>query len=748
MKSLIGKIHNVSRLRWALLGFLFALGVPATVLVYYSLSELKWETFHQQRALALELTDRINFQINRWVQVEEQRPYSDYQFLVVSGDPAANYFQPSPLSSLDLQESLPGTIGYFQVGVDGEFSSPVLPASYIDAARYGISRQEYARREKLRQRILQILLDNQLLQTQQMPMSPEPLVTRRRASSDIGSGSSTGVSYDLAREQVETRPQAVTEFLTDSTPDDVLDIVPMSARQAQHFDLGLQEEKPDDGHNNSGLNNSGSAEKPAAAFDNLRQLQAVESSAIRDKQLLRDLDIDSKLQEAVVRKQLSEPFSPPAEYSRSARKEQTLIPEPERKKQNQSESESDASDNASFNTATLNTAPASLPRVTMFESEIDPFEFSPLNSGHLVFYRKVLREGALIIQGLVLDRELFLQQAVGREYRETLLSNIADLIVAYRGSSMAIFQGERSYTHRLPEEGISGDLLHQSRLTAPFNDIEVLLSINQLPDGPGARVVRWAAIVMALVLALGTWLLYRLGLRQMRLAQQQQDFVSAVSHELKTPLTSIRMYGEMLREGWADEAKKRQYYDYIYDESERLSRLIANVLQLARVNRNELDVRVKSVSLGELVDNLRSKLHSQIERSGFEFEIDFDTGNANHYVRVDSDALLQIFINLVDNALKFSAKTDTKKITLTVRPEGDSEALFALRDFGPGIDKQHLSKIFDLFYRAENELTRETVGTGIGLALVNQLVRSMQGRLEVHNREQGAEFSIYLKRDD
>ena len=98
------------------------------------------------------------------------------------------------------------------------------------------------------------------------------------------------------------------------------------------------------------------------------------------------------------------------------------------------------------------------------------------------------------------------------------------------------------------------------------------------------------ALLLTLVLCGGFYLLYRLGLGQIQLARQQQDFVSAVSHELKTPLTSIRMYGEILREGWASEEKKKRYYDYIHDESERLSRLISNVLQLARMTHNDLQV--------------------------------------------------------------------------------------------------------------------------------------------------------------
>jgi signal transduction histidine kinase len=165
------------------------------------------------------------------------------------------------------------------------------------------------------------------------------------------------------------------------------------------------------------------------------------------------------------------------------------------------------------------------------------------------------------------------------------------------------------------------------------------------------------------------------------------------------------------------------------------------------MNRKELDVNLKSVSINELVDNLRSKLHSQIERSGFEFEIDCAPNLNGHFALVDGDGFLQVFINLVDNALKFSAKSDVKKIVLSITLLGETEVLFALRDFGPGIDKQHLSKIFNLFYRAENELTRETVGTGIGLALVNQLLRSMNGRVEAHNREPGAEFRVFLGLD-
>ena len=138
----------------------------------------------------------------------------------------------------------------------------------------------------------------------------------------------------------------------------------------------------------------------------------------------------------------------------------------------------------------------------------------------------------------------------------------------------------------------------------------MIFSVTHLPEGPGGRLVAWVALILVLVLCGGFYLLYRLGAGQIDLARQQQDFVSAVSHELKTPLTSIRMYGEMLREGWAPEEKKKSYYEFIHDESERLSRLINNVLQLARMTRNEVRVDIKPVEVAELVDGIRSRVSS------------------------------------------------------------------------------------------------------------------------------------------
>jgi len=231
-------------------------------------------------------------------------------------------------------------------------------------------------------------------------------------------------------------------------------------------------------------------------------------------------------------------------------------------------------------------------------------------------------------------------------------------------------------------------------------------------------------------------------LRQMQLARQQQDFVSAVSHELKTPLTSIRMYGEMLKDGWAAEDKKQAYYEFIYEESERLSRLISNVLQLSNISREQPQLEINPVRVGELIDSIKAKIETQVRRAGFELVFLREPECDDAMVNLDCDYFTQIIINLVDNAIKFSRKSDRRRLDIGTRLSNDNRVVFSVRDYGPGIARDQMRKIFDMFYRSESELTRETVGTGIGLAIVHQLCAAMGASVDVLNRDPGAQFQV------
>jgi len=392
-------------------------------------------------------------------------------------------------------------------------------------------------------------------------------------------------------------------------------------------------------------------------------------------------------------------------------------------------------------------APQPAAPITTFTQETEPFRFSLLNDDHAVLFRNAWRNGERVVQGALLDRSTFIEDAVTAEFRASILANTSDLVIGFGDDVLRIVQRQSaandggSYT--IDSAGtLEGSLLHRARLSPPFDSLQLVFSAESLPPGPAARVLGWSTLVIASVLSGGFFLLYRIGRRQLQLARQQQDFVSAVSHELKTPLTSIRMYGELLKSGWSEEHKRQQYYEYIHDESERLSRLIDNVLQLSRLSRSGPDFDTRPTSVAELADQLRSRVADQAERSGFELRISMDDALAERTLLIDADCFMQIAINLIDNAIKFTGASAEQRIDCRFESADGARLSFSVRDYGPGVPRAQKRKIFELFYRPEAELTRETPGTGIGLAIVSSLTSGMGGTVEVTNRNPGAEFKV------
>ena len=725
-KTLIKSLDK-RRLR-SLLGLLFlGLAIPTTVLIWQGYSQLKWEAFHQHRGAAEELTGRVDSNLNAMVQMADARTFADYTFLVVSGDPSANFLQRSPLSTYPTMADLPGAVGYFQVDTEGTFSTPLLPPAGTDAGSLGISETEYNNRLQLARELQRILADNRLVR----PRSDMD-VHRGIASSVPASVAPFDKDAEEADEKIDglsqDRQVAIQEGLVGGRADKPLEQAPAKESYSQAiFDQLNQPES-------SARLSVGSA--GASGLDDA----ASEASQIEQRQnrieKVSELKLDAALQkksEAIENEGAGESSASGSfafVQSRAKRKETIALPE--------------ASAPAG-NELISNVGGVADLRITTFESEIDPLEFSLLNSGHFVLFRKVWRNGERYIQGFLIDQPELVRDSIGEPFLGTALADMSSLIVAYEDDVIRTFDGRDSSGLPYFAEDLDNALLYRSRLTTPLNSLELIFSINRLAPGAGAGVLGWVTLVLAIVFVGGFMILYRLGLSQIDLARQQQDFVSAVSHELKTPLTSIRMYGEMLKEGWADEAKRQSYYEFIHDESERLSRLISNVLELARITRNEPQFDMKPATVAELLSNIESKISSQVERAGFDLRILQEDRADQATINVDQDCFAQIIINLVDNAIKFSKDADQKTIEIGGKLTGDSDVLFFVRDYGPGIPRDQMQKIFELFYRSESELTRETVGTGIGLAIVHQLTIAMDGSVDMVNVEPGAEFRLKFR---
>jgi two-component system, OmpR family, phosphate regulon sensor histidine kinase PhoR len=686
------RLSTPRRLR-LLLGTLFlALALPSALLIWRTERQIRLEGWHQQREAAESLTRAIDARLQRLLQSEETKGYGDYRFLTVVGDPARGVLsQRSPLAQLPDDAAVSGLLGHFQIDPEGRFSTPLLPEDGGHARDLGMDGAEWEARLALRGSLIDVLAQNRLLARDIAVVSAE--------------------ADDL--HEVVDRIVAEDARFASQAAFDRLNVLPPSPQPSEGKGPALEE--------------------LTDAYE-----QSTERSARRERSAV----VQSAPAPASI------PQQPPARrvspvLGRQEPSVAGLADEDEaevdaitvtgaRIRRSDIETPMHEAEHAAPPLAELAVPPA--PRIDIFESVLDPFEFSRLDSGHFVLFRRVWNEGGRSIQGLLLDADRFLETELLAPFRDSPLAGATTLAVGWRGVGI----GREASTGPLDEP------LHRHRLSAPFGDLELTLTLNQLEPGPGAKLTRWTGLVLLAVLLLGFVLLHRLGLGQLRLARQQQDFVAAVSHELKTPLTSIRMYGELLREGWVPDDKRREYYAYIHDESERLSRLIGNVLQLARMERQELALDMKPMAVGELFDLVRSRLAAQIERAGFESSFKLDPANATRQVSVDSDALLQILINLVDNALKFSARAEVKRVDIAVREAERGSIEFSVRDHGPGVPRAQMRRIFELFYRAGDALTRETVGTGIGLALVHQLAHAMAGSIDVVNRTPGAEFRLRL----
>jgi len=381
---------------------------------------------------------------------------------------------------------------------------------------------------------------------------------------------------------------------------------------------------------------------------------------------------------------------------------------------------------------------------------------------YLIFYRIVTVAQQNRMQGYLVERKPHLSQLFtyileDSRFASPILMEIKD--VEFSSHTETFFyenlaDGKAKVTQQLQlDSHLQQQPIYKTRLRWPYGGYSVSLSTSSLPM---TQVMLYSSIfIVVLIIAIlsACYGFYRLGVKQLLLAEQRLNFVSSVSHELKTPLTSIRMYSEMLKEGMVISASHQQeYYQFIYDESERLTRLINNILQLSTLSQQQ-SVQPQYIQLSILQDIIRSKTSSIIDKHNFQQNMVMEMTHAKELlVLVEQDAFSQVIINITDNAVKFFDQqkindASRQKIDFIFRQHPQEKHMIELeiRDYGQGITEQQESKIFELFYRGGDELTRTTQGTGIGLALVNELVLAQQGEIQVVRRDPGLAMLISLQ---
>lgn len=247
-------------------------------------------------------------------------------------------------------------------------------------------------------------------------------------------------------------------------------------------------------------------------------------------------------------------------------------------------------------------------------------------------------------------------------------------------------------------------------------------------------------VVMSLTFLAG-YLVWRDTRREIRVSEMRSQFVSSVSHELKTPLTSIRMFAELLQIRGSDDSRTHEeYLNTIVNESERLTRLLNNVLDFSKIEHGQKDYRLEPTRLEEVVYSAARIMEYPLAEQGFDLRVHVETGLPP--VNADKDALKQAVLNLLTNAMKYSGKS--RAIEVRVGPQ-NGNAMIQVADHGLGIPESEQKRIFEKFYRANVPENHAISGTGLGLALVAHIAGAHHGSVRVESKVgEGSTFSILL----
>jgi signal transduction histidine kinase len=245
------------------------------------------------------------------------------------------------------------------------------------------------------------------------------------------------------------------------------------------------------------------------------------------------------------------------------------------------------------------------------------------------------------------------------------------------------------------------------------------------------RTLSFTIAAAIALIALGGWLVVADVRRQLALAQQKTDFVSNVSHELKTPLTSIRMFAELMHDRPPPAEKQGQYLRIITVEAERLTRLINNVLDFAKMERRQKRFDKKPLDFCETITRVWEGSEMHLRDAGFAAK--WESAPSPYPVVGDEDALAQILVNLISNAEKYSH--ERKEIELVTWHE-DGWINVSVLDRGMGVPNGEEKKIFEAFYRAHDSLSSGIQGSGLGLTLAQRLAREHGGEI-IYERRQG-----------
>ena len=361
-----------------------------------------------------------------------------------------------------------------------------------------------------------------------------------------------------------------------------------------------------------------------------------------------------------------------------------------------------------------------------FQVEVAPLQSVFISDDQIFIFRRIMINNQIYRQGFILKVSTFLSHLAQTYFNPQPMAGYTHLRLS------VMDQGREA---RRIEAGVSAQgpkfVLNRS-FPSPFSFLNATLTCDQIPRSTGRRTLTIMLIVLAVIVLIGLFAIYQSARTIVDLSERRSQFVSSVTHELKTPLTNIRMYIEMLEQGIArDQEREQEYFDILDSEGARLSRLINNVLELSKLEKSQRHIDLQCGAFKDVIEEVQSVMQEQLHQEGFVLRIESEGSRPFNY---DREVMIQVLINLIENSIKFGQSAAKREITIRIEHAEDMVNI-RVSDSGPGIPRHALKKVFNDFYRVENSLTRSTRGTGIGLALVKKFVSLMGGTVTAENNE-------------
>jgi two-component system phosphate regulon sensor histidine kinase PhoR len=327
------------------------------------------------------------------------------------------------------------------------------------------------------------------------------------------------------------------------------------------------------------------------------------------------------------------------------------------------------------------------------------------------------------LRGIILDPKMFIYRILSPKIQE----------VAQDEFVISIFSREKEY-HFNSAKGAPVGNIQQERNLWIFPDYKVGITIKgkTIEDVVRERAVTNIVMIslLALILVLGVWIVYRNVKREVELAQIKSDFVSNVSHELRTPLALISMFSETLEMNRVKSDEKRQeYYSIISQEANRLGRIVNTILNFSKMEAGKRKFRFQEIGLNKIIEQMVSNYKFHLKNKNFQFN--FSPGDNLPKIKIDEEAVSEAIINLIDNAVKYS---DDKK-EINIKTGTDYNFVFIeVSDKGIGISSEDQNKIFDKFFRVSSRLVHNAKGTGLGLTLVKHIMDAHNGKVRLKSK--------------